>query len=58
MNIIYDPSKKFQELFETEITSDENNAKINDLKEKRKDNLMTLQELEEKGYIKNGVLQW
>ena len=58
MNIIYDPSKKFQELFETEITSDQNNAKINDLKEKRKDNLMTLQELEEKGYIKNGVLQW
>lgn len=58
MNIIYDPSKKFQELFETEITSDETNAKINDLKEKRKDNLMTLQELEDAGYIKNGVLQW
>ena len=58
MNIIYDPSKKFQELFETEITSDQNNAKINDLKEKRKDNLMTLQELEDAGYIKNGVLQW
>jgi hypothetical protein len=58
MNIIYNPSKKFQELFETEITSDETNAKINDLKEKRKDNLMTLQELEDAGYIKNGVLQW
>ena len=58
MNIIYDPSKKFQELFETEITSDENNAKINDLKEKRKDSLMTLQELEDAGWIKNGVLQW
>ena len=28
--------KKFQELFETEMTSDETNAKINDLKEKRK----------------------
>ena len=28
------------------------------LKKKEKDNLMTLQELEEKGYIKNGVLQW
>jgi hypothetical protein len=58
MNIIYDPSKKFQELFETEMTSDENNAKINDLKEKRKDSLMTLQELEDEGWIKNGVLQW
>jgi len=58
MNIIYDPSKKFQELYETEMTSDETNAKINDLKEKRKDSLMTLQELEDKGYIKNGVLQW
>jgi hypothetical protein len=58
MNIIYDPSKKFQELFETEITSDETNAKINDLKEKRKDSLMTLQELEDAGWIKNGVLQW
>ena len=58
MNIIYDPSNKFQELYETEMTSDETNAKINDLKEKRKDSLMTLQELEDKGYIKNGVLQW
>ena len=58
MNIIYDPSKQYQKLFEEEITSDETNAKINDLKEKRKDNLMTIQELEDKGYIKNGVLQW
>jgi uncharacterized coiled-coil DUF342 family protein len=40
------------------MTSDETNAKINDLKEKRKDSLMTLQELEDAGWIKNGVLQW
>ena len=58
MNIIYDPSKKFQQLFETEVTSDKSNAKINDLRENRKDNLMTLQELEDEGWIKNGVLQW
>ena len=31
------PEQKFQQLFETEVTSDKSNAKINDLRENRKD---------------------